>query len=364
MGRIAVMGTVFIAVVLAVTEFVAVTWIRFTGVSGPGWWLVPLFLVGGFMPATLLSFRFRHPLLRIFIVISAISLGFLSFGLLAAILSWILAGVTKLAGRSIEPRALAGALYGAAVLATGYGLANAARLRVTRITVSLAHLPAVWRGRHVALISDVHLGNIRGSAFVRRIVARLRDFQPDAVFISGDMFDGTQIDIDEAVRPWAGLSAPEGVFFVGGNHDEFGDRSRYLAALGRVGIRVLNNEKVIVEGLQIAGVHDGEAGDPSRFREILRRMDLDRSTASILLAHRPLNLAIPEAAGVSLQLSGHTHAGQFWPWSRIVSRIYGPFAFGLNRFGRLLVYTSSGVGTWGPPLRVGTRSELVVIRLE
>jgi len=363
MGRIAFIGAVIVIIVLF-AGFAAMTWVHFMGLAGMGWWLVPLLLVGGFVLGTLISFRFQHPLLRSFIGVSAIFLGFMNYGLLAAAACWILAGATRLAGLPVEPQLLAGTLYGAAVLATVYGLANAARIRVTRVAVSLPNLPASWRGRTVALVSDVHLGNIRGSAFVRRIVARLREFRPNAVFISGDMFDGTQLDIDEAVRPWAGLSTPEGIFFAGGNHDDFGDRPKYLAALERVGLRVLNNEKVTVDGLQIAGVHDAEAGDPSRFREILRGMDLDRSVASILLAHQPSHLAIPEAAGVSLQLSGHTHSGQFWPWSLLVSRIYGPFAYGLNRLGGLLVYTSSGVGTWGPPIRVGTRSEIVVMRLQ
>jgi predicted MPP superfamily phosphohydrolase len=363
MGRIAFIGVVLVVIML-LAGFAAMTWVHFMGLAGLGWWLFPLLLVGGFVPATLLSFRFQHPLLRGFIVISAIFLGFMNYGFLAAALCWILAGAARLAGLPVEARALAEALYGAAALATAYGLANAARIRITRVAVSLPNLPVAWRGRTIALVSDVHLGNIRGSAFVRRIVARLGELRPDAVFISGDMFDGTQLDIDAAVRPWAGLSAPEGIFFAGGNHDDFGDRSRYLAALGRVGLRVLNNEKVAVDGLQIAGVHDAEAGDPGRFREILGGMNLDRSVASILLAHRPSHLEIPEAAGVSLQLSGHTHSGQFWPWSLLVSRIYGPFAYGLNRLGGLLVYTSSGVGTWGPPMRVGTRSEMVVMRLE
>ena len=357
------MGSVFVALILVITGFVAVTWVRFTGFSERAWEVIPVILIGGFIPATLLSFRFRHPLLRAYIVLSSVSLGFLSYGLLAAGLCWLIAGAGRVAGHPPDARTLADVLYGAAALATLYGMANASAIRITRLALALPNLPPAWRGRSVALVSDIHLGNIRGSTFARRIVSRLRELKPDAVFISGDLFDGTHIDVEKAVRPLAGLSVPAGIFFVGGNHDDFGDRPRYLAALGGVGLRALNNEKVTVDGLQIAGVHDDEAGDPGRFREILRQMGLDRSRAAILLAHRPSNLAIPEEAGFSLQLSGHTHSGQFWPWTLIVARIYGSFAFGLNRFGRMLVYTSSGVGTWGPPLRLGTKSEIVAIRL-
>jgi hypothetical protein len=127
---------------------------------------------------------------------------------------------------------------------------------------------------------------------------------------------------------------------------------------------VLNNEKVTVDGLQIVGVHDGEAADARQFGKILRQAELDGGRASILLTHRPANLGIAEAAGVSLQLSGHTHKGQCWPWSWVIYKVHGPYAYGLNRHGNLRVLTSSGAGTWGPPIRAGSRSEIVLLRLE
>ena len=183
-----------------------------------------------------------------------------------------------------------------------------------------------------------------------------------AVFISGDLFDGPEANPDVLVKPWTMLSAPAGVFYVTGNHEEFGDRTTLIDAVQRTGIRVLNNEKVDVDGLQIVGVHDGEAGDPRQFRAWLRRAELDGSRASILLAHQPSNLPIAEEEGISLQLSGHTHGGQIWPWTWMAARVHGRFNHGLNRFGKLLVYTSYGAGTWGVPMRVGTKSEITLIR--
>ncbi len=111
-------------------------------------------------------------------------------------------------------------------------------------------------------------------------------------------------------------------------------------------------------------VHYGEAGDPQRSRTLLQQAELDGIRARLLLAHQPSNLVIAEEAGISLQLSGHTHGGQIWPWTWMAARVHGRFNHGLNRFGKLLVYTSSGAGTWGVPMRVGTRSEVVLIRLE
>ena len=149
-----------------------------------------------------------------------------------------------------------------------------------------------------------------------------------------------------------------------GNHDEFVDRSIFLNAVKGTGIRVLNNEKVNVDALQVIGIHDSEAENPAELRSILRQVQVDPLRPSILLAHRPVNLPEAEAEGISLQLSGHTHGGQMWPWNLLVSRIYGRAAHGLSRLGKLQVYTSNGVGTWGPPLRVGTKSEIVLIKFE
>ncbi len=360
MARVAL---IFLTLVLPVMAFVAGTWMHFAGVTGVGWWLIPALLVGGFLPAMLLGFRVQHRLLRVFTRVTAIVFGFLTYGLIAALACWVVAGVARLAGWPIGRRTLAEIVYGAAVLVVAYGLVNAAWIRVTRVKVALPNLPAAWKGRTVVVISDVHLGNVRGRRFARRIVTRVMRLRPDAVFIVGDMFDGARLDVDAVVQPWSELIAPQGVFFVGGNHDEFDDRRPLFAALRRVGLRVLDNEKVEVEGLQIAGVHDDEAGEPERYREILRGMQIDPTRASILLAHRPSNLEVPAAAGISLQVSGHTHGGQFWPWSQVVSRVHGRFARGLNRLGAMWVYTSTGVGTWGPPVRVGTRAEVVAIQL-
>ena len=127
---------------------------------------------------------------------------------------------------------------------------------------------------------------------------------------------------------------------------------------------MLNNEKIILDGLQIVGVHYRDSLNVEKFRSILKQAALDRDVASILLVHTPDRLAIAEEAGFSLQLCGHTHRGQFFPFTLLVSRIYGEYAYGLKRFGSLTVYTSCGAGTWGPPFRVGSNPEIVLIRFE
>jgi predicted MPP superfamily phosphohydrolase len=126
----------------------------------------------------------------------------------------------------------------------------------------------------------------------------------------------------------------------------------------------VGNETVTVDGLQIVGVHYRDSTNPDRFRSILERASLDRSRSSILLAHAPHGLPIAEKEGITLQLSGHTHGGQLFPFTWFTRRVFGEYAYGLKRFGKLMVYTSSGAGTWGPPMRVGTRPEIALIEFE
>jgi uncharacterized protein len=317
-----------------------------------------------FVTASLLAWRSSHVAVRVFYTMAAVWLGFLSFCFYAACSAWVIYGGARLLGLQPNGRVLAVALVGFALLASLYGVANAAWTRVRRVTVKLPNLPQSWRGRVAALVSDLHLGHVRGHGFVQRIVAMLTRLRPDIVFIGGDLYDGTVARVAELAAPWSKLVAPLGAYFVTGNHEEFSDHTKYLNAVEQSGVRILNNEKVTVDGLQIVGVHHRDSTDDDRFRQVLRQADVDRGRASILLTHTPDRVKIAEEEGISLQLSGHTHGGQFFPYTWITSRLYGKFVYGLQRLGKMLVYISYGAGTWGPPLRVGTAPEIVLIQFE
>jgi predicted MPP superfamily phosphohydrolase len=338
-----------------------------TGSETPGAFWIKLalgFLSVSFIAASLLAFRYTNAALRAFYRAAAVWMGLVSFLFLAAVSSWIIFGVARLTGLDMNFHRTVELLFGAAVVAGLYGVFNASWTRITRTTVRLANLPAAWHGRRAALISDVHLGHVRNGSFLRRLVAKILREEPDAIFVAGDLYDGTAIDARRAAEPLSDLVAPHGVYFVAGNHEQFGDDSKYLNAIAAAGVRVLSNEKVEVEGLQIIGVPYRSAAQHGRFASVLQDIGLDRDRASILLTHAPDHPEIAEAAGVSLQLSGHTHLGQFLPWSWMARRIYRQFVYGLSRIGKMQVFTSSGAGTWGPPLRLGSNSEIVMLQFE
>lgn len=367
-SRIAVFVVVIQSILLLAHWFLYETWTAFWGTPDPSG-ISPLQVALGllsvsFVIASLLAWRSSHGLVRVFYTISAVWLGALSFLFLAACSCWALYAGARLLGLDPDRRTLAAVLLGLALLASLYGVVNAAWTRVKRVTVKLPNLPEAWRGRVAALVSDTHLGHVHGAGFVRRIVAMLTRLRPDIVFIGGDMYDGTAAKVNELAAPWSKLAAPWGAYFVTGNHEEFSDHTKYLDAVQHSGVRILNNEKVTVDGLQIVGVHYRDSTNDDRLRTVLRRAAVDRGQASILLTHAPDRLSIAEEEGISLQLSGHTHGGQFFPFTWITSRLYGKFVYGLQRLGNLLVYTSYGAGTWGPPLRVGTTPEIVLLQFE
>ena len=321
-------------------------------------------LAFSFMAAALLGFYFTGPLVKLLYRLAAVWLGLLNFFFLAACLCWLVSGSMGLIRLTANRPLLAATLYGLAVVATLYGLINARFIRIRRIPVHLDGLPASWRGRAAMIVSDLHLGHINGPAFSRRIVKLAKRLNPDVILIPGDLFDGGKANAAALAEPLRALNPPFGTYFSSGNHDEFGDTIHYAKVLGDLGIRILANEKVTVDGLDIVGVSYGDSSYPIRLRAMLDSLHLAPGRASILLNHVPSRLPIVERAGISLQLSGHTHSGQMFPFTWLTRRAFGKFTDGLQRFGKLQVFTSTGAGTWGPPMRVGTRSEVALLTFE
>ncbi|CAA9404580.1 MAG: Putative phosphoesterase [uncultured Ramlibacter sp.] len=251
------------------------------------------------------------------------------------------------------------------------GLLNTRRTaRVKTVDIPIAGLPAALQGFTIAQISDLHVGPTIRSGYIQRIVDKVNLLQADAVAITGDLVDGSVAELGPHVAPLAGLRSRHGSFFVTGNHEYYAGAGPWLAEVRRLGIRVLLNEHVVIERagatLVLAGVsdfmaHHFDASHQSDPAAALRGAPAGAG-ARVLLAHQPRSATAAAQAGFDLQISGHTHGGQFLPWVFFV-RFQQPFTAGLHRLGRLWVYVSRGTGYWGPPKRIGAPSEITRLRL-
>jgi len=242
---------------------------------------------------------------------------------------------------------------------------NAYHPRVEDVVVKIRNLPPDWRGKKVVQLSDVHLGHVLGAGFLQGIVEETNAQNPSIVFITGDLFDGADGRLDDLVAPLNGLRAPGGVFFVTGNHETYLGVDRAYAALKKTKARILNDEMVVIDGLQIIGISYPQRGFSKDIAEVTRKLpNFNPRLPSVLLYHSPTQIEQAKAAGINLQLSGHTHKGQIFPIQFISRLVYGKYYNGLYVEGDYTIYTSSGAGTWGPTMRTGNHPEIAVIHLE
>lgn len=259
----------------------------------------------------------------------------------------------------------------AAMLLTAVGLLNARRRpQVVKVDVRLNGLPPGLHGFTITQISDIHVGPTIKRPFLQRIVNQVNSLESDLIAITGDLVDGSVRELAKHVESLADLRARHGTYFVTGNHEYYSGASAWITELQRLGVFVLQNQHVILhhQGAEVllAGVTDfsahhfdeGQRSDPVA---ALAGAPNDPIT-KILLAHQPRSAAAAQAAGFHLQLSGHTHGGQFLPWNFFV-RLQQPFTSGLHRLKDLWVYTNRGTGYWGPPKRIGAPAEITRLRL-
>ncbi|UOY00509.1 metallophosphoesterase [Blastococcus sp. PRF04-17] len=252
---------------------------------------------------------------------------------------------------------------------TGAYFANSPPV-VRRIPVTLAGLDPALDGLRIVTFSDAHLSATYGGRRFERLVELVNEQRPDVVAIVGDLVDGSVSELREEAAPLADLVSEQGVFFVTGNHEYFVDTQEWMRHLPTLGIDVLRNERVAIRrgsaSFDLAGVDDRTAersGVPGHGADIAKALDgQDDATPVVLLAHQPWMIDQARAAGVGLQLSGHTHGGQLWPFDYAI-RLDQPAVEGLSRHGDTQLYVTTGAGYWGPAMRVGARPEVSVVEL-
>ena len=348
--------------------------------GGAGWFVALLIASALLMPMGLIARRVRtQPWSDRLAWAGSLAMGLFSslfvLTLLRDALLLVLAAVGLVAPGAL---ALGGVSIGSAVAVPLLGLAitlwgfiNARRTAaVVSVDVPIADLPVALHGFTIAQISDIHVGPTIKRAYLNRIVESVNRLKPDMVAVTGDLVDGSVRELGGHVAPLALLSSTHGTFFVTGNHEYYSGAPAWVAELRRIGLNVLMNQHVVLQhaggSVLIAGVTDFSAHhfDPAQRSDPLAALAgaPAGTTTRVLLAHQPRSAEAAEQAGFQLQLSGHTHGGQFLPWNLFV-RFQQPFTAGLHKLRGLWVYTSRGTGYWGPPKRFGAPSEITHVRL-
>jgi len=242
--------------------------------------------------------------------------------------------------------------------------------KIYKINIKIKNLPQSFDGFTIAHISDLHVGSVIGAKYTKKIVDLTNKLNPDMIALTGDMIDGTTEDLYEKIAPIANLKAKNGVYFVPGNHEYYWNAVSWINQFSRFGFQCLINQNTLIlknnEQILIGGITDYEAGwiikghTPNLKKAAA---NISEPITKILLSHQPKSYKEAEEAGFDLQLSGHTHGGQFFPWSLIIA-LAQPYYKGLGKYKNMSIYTNRGTGFWGPPFRFGVPSEITFIKLK
>jgi hypothetical protein len=262
---------------------------------------------------------------------------------------------------------MGGVALGGTVVGTEQALAGPT---VRRVEIPLKSLPAPFDGFTIAQISDLHVGAILGQDYVENVVKITNGLTPDMIVLTGDMVDGNVTDLKRDVAPLEGLKAPHGQFYITGNHEYYWGAEPWLAEFGRLGFTILHNKHQIIvkddHPILLAGIPDlstlrlDDVEKPDLVKALANAPD---GLVKILLAHQPASYELASEAGFDLQLSGHTHAGQYFPFTLFIG-LFQRYYKGLNRHQNMWVYVNSGTGYWGPPLRTANPTEITLLILK
>jgi predicted MPP superfamily phosphohydrolase len=266
--------------------------------------------------------------------------------------------------RQAIARITGGIIGGAVVGHVAYGMKRAlGDAEIVDVPVTLKRLPLALDGFTIVQLTDIHIGGTIGRAFVAELVERTNAIGADMIVLTGDFVDGSVDELRDDFAPLAQLKAAHGVFFVTGNHEYYSGGTEWIAHISSLGIRVLRNERVAIErggaAFDLAGIDDH-----SRRPDVALAMaGRDPQRAVVMLAHQPRQIHQVAKHDVDLQLSGHTHGGQMWPWHYVVSLQQGGLLAGRYQIGATQLYVSRGPGYWGSPVRVGAPPEITRVIL-
>ncbi|MFA6161182.1 MAG: metallophosphoesterase [Patescibacteria group bacterium] len=361
---IAIFLVVAQGILLALNLFIYSSAVHFLGMTGPLQKTILGITLGilacSFLASSLLVRWQDVYLTKILYFLAGIWLGILLYLILSLAGAWIISSIWTSA-----PQLLLGAsVFVVALGISTYGIWSSYHPKVQYLDIKLKNLPAVWQGKTIVQISDVHLGNVFGFKSLTKVVDRINAINPEMVVITGDLLDGMGDDLKHSIKPLVDIKAQRGMYFITGNHETFLPQEQVTDVLSQVPIKVMQNQLVDLDGLQIIGINYPTTGQSVDLPQIIKQLNPNPNQATILLYHSPVQVdAVSQTGVVDLMLSGHTHRGQLWPSNLVTYLIYHGFDYGLHQVGKMQIYTTTGTGSWGPTMRVFARPEIVAIRL-
>lgn len=327
--------------------------------------VVIIILAFSFVASSLLAHWRENVFTRMYYYASGVWLGLLANLLVTLISAWVIIALCDVFNIKINQGLLGTLAIIAAVVYTVWGVLNARHPRIKEITVTIDNLPEAWRGKTAVHISDIHLGHVHNSRFLGLVVDKINTQKPSIVFITGDLFDGMDGKLDAHIEPLDRIQAEWGTYFINGNHETYFGVAKATALLAKTKVKILNDESVDVQGMKIVGLNYAERWENRDLARIIReKIQLRPEDPSILLYHSPDQIEEIKETGINLFLAGHTHRGQMFPFNYITKLIFRGYDYGLHVDGAYSLYTTSGVGTWGPPMRTGNKPEIVVIKFQ
>ena len=368
MFQIALFLILGLSIMLGSHYFLYFSFVRVFAIENPNHKIMLLaclmFLAISFILASILAHYRDDAIARGLYFLSGFWLGLATNLFLSACLLWLLIGIKNIFNFDL-PIALLGVIFLViAFFVSIFGVWNALNPKIKNITVTIPNLPENWKGEKVIQLSDVHLGHLYRKDFLAGIVSQVNAQNPKLVVITGDLFDGMDGNLENLIGPLDDIKSKDGTYFITGNHETYLGVDKTIGLLKKTPVHILDNQVAEIEGLRLIGLSYAERGDnsdPIAKLESLKPEYLDKP--NILLYHSPTNIEEFSQNGINLQLSGHTHLGQMIPFNLITKLIYHGYDYGLHRIGNYTLYTTNGIGTWGPLMRIGNTPEIVVITL-
>jgi len=326
--------------------------------------LVILFMFFSVIISSYLIHKKDNVAARGYYLVSCLWAGLLVNFCLMALVILILKSIGWVFGFSIPLSIVKLIFFGGTFLFSFWGVCNAWFPGVITYEVKIKDLPESWNNKVVVQISDVHLGPIHREKSFGRLLDKVQALNPEAVFITGDLFDGMESDFNWLNHPFKKMQVPKGIYYSFGNHDLYLGFNRVIDILKDNPITILDNKMMVVDGLQIIGINYSFNKDFDLQAAILKQVGYDKKMPSILLFHEPKNVELAKSAEIDLQLSGHTHGGQLFPFNYVSKLEYTGYDYGLFKDKDFSLIVSRGAGTWGPPMRTTGRGEISKIILK